>query len=136
MNMDKQKSTYVYIKVFLLLSLFLLQSCKKEFTSLSLQPPLKKARYKIASHDEQEESRFMTFPLELQSYILGFLDSRSFIKSSIVCRCWREAAYIAGEQKALDISDKKLDDQNFLYLSRGFFSLLTLRSCELEGQSV
>ena len=115
---------------------------------------LGKRKFFVLSNEDQEEAGplvkkinqetyfdqnlkgFGKLPIELQTYILSFLDQQDFHRASLICQDWRNAAWIAGEEKMLDLSNKKLAEKDCQVLLNVPFTSLILKNCRLTEQKI
>ena len=109
---------------------FVLSNEDKEETG-----PLLK-RINQETYFDQNLEGFGKLPIELQAYILSFLDQQNFHRASLVCQGWREAAFIAGEEKTLDLSGRKLAEKDCQVLLNVPFTSLILKNCRLTEQKI
>src|SRR5699024_6006521 len=115
---------YIYnpkITLFLiLLGIFLFANCDNSFLdpnstdsqSTQEQEVITLSKQEDMELVQQHQSPFPELPIEIQTYILSFLNNKDFHRAALVCKHWRNAAFILGENKTLDLSCKKLTEQD------------------------
>lgn len=142
-NMAKHKESYIgtykRIIIQLLLSIFLFANCERldiNPDSVDSQPAQEEVQDETIVFDEQAQTGFSNLPLELLTFILSFLDQKNFHRASLVCHAWRDAALMAGSEKMLDLSKRKLDERDCQVLLQIPFSSLILKECQLGDQGV
>ncbi len=74
-----------------------------------------------------DEPNFSSLPPEMQARVFSFLDGKDFLRASHVCRAWRDIVYLAGNNKTLDLSNRKLSQEDYQALLRVPFSALVFR---------
>src|SRR5690348_3145799 len=126
MNKRKERYTHTYKSItvhLMLLIIFLFENCNNFYLtpdSVSPQPIQEAFQREMITFGQQEGTELMqqaqaelaNLPIELQAYILSFLDQKDFHRASLVCHAWRDAAFIAGEEKTLDLSKIELDEKD------------------------
>jgi hypothetical protein len=75
-------------------------------------------------------------PIELEVYLLSFLNKKDFWSASRVCRRWTQAALIAGQHKSLHLSHRTVDQQAVETLVNLPFSRLFLPDCNLGVEAL
>jgi hypothetical protein len=85
----------------------------------------------LADEKKVTASDGQLLPIELEVYLLSFLNDNDFWNASRVCRGWRQAAFIAGQHKCLHLGHKRVDQQAVKTLVNMPFSRLFLQSCQL-----
>ena len=149
--MSKYRGSYINthkrIIVELLLSILLFTNCDRlapTTNSVDYQPAQGEIQRETMTLDQQENTElvrqtqtgFSSLPIELQAYILSFLDQKNFHRASLVCHAWRAAAFMAEDEKTLDLSRKDLDKKDCQVLLQVPFTSLILRECQLKDQEM
>ncbi len=76
-------------------------------------------------------SRSPELPVEVQAHILSFLNQWDLLRAGGISKSWRQAAERIWKTKPLDLSNRRLNPENYKALVRGPFFSLILTSVHL-----